>query len=59
MQAIFSEENDFEASLRRLRGSNTDICQEATEIKVLEYISSTVFFLGSSTFSFTKLKFKK
>lgn len=34
MQAKFGGENDFEVSLRRLRGNNADICQEAAEIRV-------------------------
>lgn len=34
VQAKFGEEKDYEASLRRLRGEDADIFQEATEIRV-------------------------
>lgn len=34
VQAKFGEEKDYETSLRRLRGEDADIFQEATEIRV-------------------------
>ena len=34
VQAKFGEVKDYEASLRRLRGEDADIFQEATEIRV-------------------------